>query len=134
MSTFHLMLKTVAVVSGLMLMTPAFAQEPRSIEAASEDCGNNDDVVARALACSEIISNPLADTRDLTYALWQRAYVRCGAAPKQDIIADLMMSARLDPAAWQEQYSYVYTGPMDGVLNAEMYEVARNWVEGDCRG
>lgn len=133
MNAFHLLIK-VAAVAGLMLGS-ASAQELRPINVARSACSSNDaGLVARALSCSEVISNPLAETQDLTYALWHRAYVRCGEAPPQDIIADVMMSARLDPRAWQEQYSGLYTGPVDGVLNAEMYETARLWVEGDCRG
>ena len=117
-----------------MLASPAIAQGLPSVEDAAETCGNDSDTVARALGCSALISNPQADIDYVTYALWHRAYVRCTteSAPKQDIISDLMMSARLDPKGWQEQWAGSYDGPVDGVLRPEMYEVARKWVEGRC--
>lgn len=132
MNKFQLALKITSIAC-VMSAGTALGQELRSIQAATDACGSNaDGLEARALACAEIISHPNAGIQDLTYALWQRAYVRCGDVTIEDTVADLMMSARLDPEGWKQQYSVTYEGSAEG-FHQVAYETLRPWAERGCR-
>jgi len=106
-----------------------------SMSASQETCGNNADLNQRSQGCSDLISNPLASTTDVTWALWSRAYVRCGNAPDNDVISDLMMAARLDTKEWQEYFRGAggYTGAIDGQMNVELYKAVSRYVKAGCR-
>lgn len=102
---------------------------------ATEICGNEDDLVLRALGCSDIISNPGATPQDLSWAYWSRAYVRCSDAPMPDIISDLMSAVRLDTLEWQEYYQRVsgYRGPLDGQVNYQLHGAVERYANRKCR-
>ena len=106
-----------------------------SLDDSRETCGNNSNMKLRARGCSDIISNPLADIKDVTWALWSRSYVLCGTVANNEIIADLMTAARLDPQDWQTYFKKVggYTGKVGGKLNMELYEAINRYVKRGCR-
>lgn len=111
------------------------SKELPPVDEAMETCGNERDNVLRALGCSNVISNPTASTADVSWALWSRAYVRCGDAPVEDIISDLMAAVRMDPVEWKEYYQRVsgYEGPMDTSIDYNLYGAVSRFANGGCR-
>ena len=113
------------------------AQQPKPVDEAiaMDHCGNNSDTVERALSCSDVIANPFANASNVSWAHWSRAYLRCGNAPERDVIADLVASARVDTAQWQEYYARAsdYTGPQDGQFSNDLYASIVHFVEKGCR-
>ena len=111
------------------------SRELPSLDVAMETCGNEHDTTLRALGCSDVISNPLAPVADVSWALWSRAYVRCGDVPVSDTIADLTEAVRIHPSDWHDYYKRVsgYDGPMDGTLNYQLYGAISRWANKGCR-
>ena len=106
-----------------------------SLEYYVETCGNEPDVVERALGCSDVIAHPDATLTQVAAAHWGRAYVRCNSAPKRDVVADLMSAIRIDPLDWQQYYRRIgeYHGPLDGRITPELRAAAQAFADGDCR-
>ena len=100
-----------------------------------EICGNERDLVERALGCSDVIAHPEAPLADVAWAHWSRAYVRCSTAPKRDIVADLMAAVRIDPLDWQKYYRRIgeYHGPLNGQISNELYAAAEAFADRQCR-
>lgn len=132
MSAIYTAIQSAAFI-GVLMITPAFAQNMQSIEVLSDQCGNNPDAAARSLACSQMIAHPGASTDNVAAALWTRAYVRCrdGSASEAEIMSDLMTSARIDPAGWKRQYQSSYAGP-DAGLYPIAYDTLLPWVKSTC--
>jgi len=109
--------------------------ERQSVQALTEICGNENDLDRRARGCTDIISHPEATDADLGWAYWSRAYVRCGRADDQDIMADLMSMVALDVVDSQEYFQRAggYTGPIDGQVNNALYGAVERYVSGGCR-
>ncbi len=98
-------------------------------------CGNERDLTVRALGCSQVISHPEASDNQLSSAYWGRAYVRCaGATADEDIIADLVSAARIEPREWQVFYRDQghYGGPIDGDVTFDLLDAIRSYVNAGC--
>ena len=106
-----------------------------SVAHSMDVCGNESDLVERALGCSDVIAHPEAPLADVAWAHWSRAYVRCRTAPKRDIVADLMAAVRIDPLDWQKYYRRIgeYHGPLDGRISHELYAAAEAFADRQCR-
>lgn len=106
-----------------------------SLSAVRDTCGNHPDVRQRALGCSQMIGHPDATLKDVTGGLWTRAYVRCGSAPDDEVLADLMAAVWLDPVEWQRHYQNIgfYGGPIDGRVSPDLVFGVQDYVANGCR-
>lgn len=115
---------------------PGPVYDPWDLNTVRDICGNASDLQERAVGCSRVIGHPEAPLGDVTWALWSRAYVRCGQSvvPDTAIIADLMTAVRLEPYTWQEYFRDVagYAGPLDGRITYELYEAVGSYVANGC--
>lgn len=106
------------------------------IDQVISECQTAGDLNIQITGCSKLISHHEATLQDVTWALWNRAIIRCGGGfIVEDVIADFMTAVRLDPRDWQSYFRDVgvYKGAIDGRITAELASAVKTFAHNGCR-